>query len=297
MRVWRALKHRGAAILRDGVYVLPESEGNRSTFQEQIDQVHEAGGSAYLLTYRDEDGSQGEHFRALFDRSDDYDDWLNTVAAFQHGLSALDEARARKQEVQLRRTYESIRNTDYFPNSAQERAANALLTLTDAVNARFSPDEPNAADRDIERRSLNDFQTRRWATRQSLWVDRVASAWLIRRFIDRQATFLWLEQPSDCPPDAVGFDFDGAMFSHVRSLVTFEVLLRSFGLVDNAALKRIGMLVHYLDVGGVPVAEASGFLALLAGAKKTSNDDDAFLDSAGYLFDHLHTAYAAEAVE
>jgi hypothetical protein len=89
-----------------------------------------------------------------------------------------------------------------------------------------------------------------WGTRQHLWVDRVASAWLITRFIDNEATFVWLAKPSDLPRGAVGFDFDGAEFTHVSELVTFEVLLASFGLDGDEALQRIGTMVHGLDVGG-----------------------------------------------
>lgn len=297
MRIWRALKHCGAAILRDGVYLLPESDDNRATFQAQLSEVNEADGAAYLLTYRDEDGIHGERFRTLFDRSRDYDDWLNTLTAFQSSLMTLNEAQARKQEVQIRRAFDAIRNTDHFPGEAQTRAASALSALTDSINAQFSPDEPNAVTRQIVLHECSDFESRRWATRKHLWIDRVASAWLIRRFIDTSAEFIWLDQPSDCPPDAVGFDFDGATFSHVNNLVTFEVLLRSFGLDSDTAVSKIGLLVHYLDVGGVPQAEAVGFLALLAGARETSNGDDAFLESACQLFDHLYAAYAAEKAE
>ena len=120
----------------------------------------------------------------------------------------------------------------------------------------------------------------------------MASAWLIERFIDPAASFLWLAHPRDCPADAVGFDFDGATFSHVEHLVTFEVLVRSFDLTGDLALNKVGALVHYLDVGGMPVAEAAGFVAMLAGAKHQAADDDALLDRAGALLDHLYAGYA-----
>ncbi|HLF12179.1 MAG TPA: chromate resistance protein ChrB domain-containing protein, partial [Gammaproteobacteria bacterium] len=81
----------------------------------------------------------------------------------------------------------------------------------------------------------------------------------------------------DCPPDAHGFDFDGATFTHIGDRVTFEVLLTSFGLDNDIGLGRIGELVHYLDVGGETVAEASGFEAVLAGLRESSPDDDALL--------------------
>jgi hypothetical protein len=137
-----------------------------------------------------------------------------------------------------------------------------------------------------------DFQKRRWVTRRRPGVDRMASAWLIRRFIDPKAKFLWLKRPKDCPKQAVGFDFDGAEFTHVDSKVTFEVLLVSFGLEGDAALSRLGALVHYLDVGGIPVPEAPGFAAIVSGARALLPNDAALLDRVSPVLDSLYHAYS-----
>jgi hypothetical protein len=94
-------------------------------------------------------------------------------------------------------------------------------------------------------------------------VNRVASAWLIRRFIDPEARFKWLARPSDCPKSALGFDFDGAAFTHVGDRVTFETLMVSFSLEEDPALLRPAAMVHQLDVGGEPGPEAAGFEAVL----------------------------------
>ena len=294
MRVWRALKASGAAILRDGVYVLPESKETHSVLQEQAGNVQEAGGTAYLLTYPANDSRLGTEFRNLFDRSAEYGEWLARVAGFVNGLAALDEPEARRKEAQLRREFEGLASTDYFPGAAKGRAEQGLQEMSDAVIARFSPDEPTARLGSIEPRAISEFRGRRWATRRHLWVDRVASAWLILRFIDPEASFVWLSHPCDCPPDAVGFDFDGATFTHVENLVTFEVLLRAFELTENPALAKLGALVHYLDVGGTPVVEAAGFITMLAGVKHQCRDDDALLDAASALLDFLYAAYAHE---
>ena len=137
----------------------------------------------------------------------------------------------------------------------------------------LSPDEPHAVAGVIERRHPSDYRQRLWATRRRPWVDRLASAWLIRRFIDPEARIQWLESPADCPGDALGFDFDGATFSHVGSRVTFEVLAASFGL-DRPAITKLGLLVHYLDVGGVQPPEATGVETVLAGLREMRQDDD-----------------------
>jgi hypothetical protein len=125
----------------------------------------------------------------------------------------------------------------------------------------------------------------------------MASAWLIRRFIDPRANFLCLETPADCPPDALGFDFDHATFTHVAptshasELVSFEVLAASFGLDADPAIARIGAIIHFLDVGGAPLPEASGIEAVLAGLRAGASDDDARLTAAGRVLDGLYTNY------
>jgi hypothetical protein len=139
------------------------------------------------------------------------------------------------------------------------------------------------------------FQGRRWATRQRPWVDRLACAWLIRRFIDDKARFVWLADPAGSTPaprGALGFDYDGARFTHVGTRVTFEVIAASFGLDADPRLLRIAQSVHYLDVGGIPSPEAAGLGAVLAGLHEVHTDDDALAAAAALVFDALYAAPA-----
>ena len=291
MRVWRALKARGAGILRDGVYVLPAVDDSRELLEEQATTVEGAGGNAYLLPYGDLGPQQAAQFRALLDRTGEYEEWTGKAIALQDALPDIDEPEARRRETQLHRELDGINAIDYFPGERQAHTATAFKQIAGAINAKFSPGEPTASTGHIETQDPRAFQAHVWATRKGLWVDRVASAWLIRRYIDPDARFLWLDRPADCPAGAVGFDFDGARFTHVGDSVTFEVLMHSFDLAKDRALSRLGALVHYLDVGGVPVAEAPGFVAMLGGAKRACANDDALLDAAGGLLDHLYAAF------
>jgi hypothetical protein len=102
---------------------------------------------------------------------------------------------------------------------------------------------------------------------------------------------VWLKRTQDKPKRAIGFDFDGAEFSHVDSKVTFEVLLTSFGLEDDVGLAKLGTLVHFLDVGGTPVAEAPGFAAIVSGARSLEPTDDALLSSVTPVLDSLYQTY------
>jgi hypothetical protein len=125
----------------------------------------------------------------------------------------------------------------------------------------------------------------------------VASAWLIRRFIDPDAQFLWLKSPDECPQGVLGFDFDGAAFTHVGERVTFEVLLASFGLDKDLALLRLGEIVHALDVGGRAAPEAVGFEAVMAGTRQRVDNDDELLAQMSPVLDALYTHFAASATE
>jgi hypothetical protein len=295
MRFWRALKAMGCAVLRDGVYLLPQSETSGPALQELADGIVEAGGSASLVQAISRDRAQDELFRGLFDRTEEYAQLAKSLRAARKSLSGLSAPEINRAMRRLRREYEALRAIDFFPGEATTRAEANWTDFAGVVETVLSPDEPHAADGSIPRLDRKDYQGRTWATRRHLWVDRVASAWLIRRFIDPKARFVWLDKPSSCPKKALGFDFDGAAFTHVGDKVTFEVLLASFGLDRDPALARLGELVHALDVGGAPVAEAGGFEALMTGARQRATDDDALLEQMTGPLDSMCAFYAEPA--
>jgi hypothetical protein len=296
IRLWRLLKSLGAAVLRDGVYLFPQRESLRQALEEQVQGVQALGGAASLLAVEPLTDTDVQ-FRALFDRSEEYAALLAAIAQLRSSVSAATEAQARRQLQQWRREYEALAAIDYFPGPAQAQCAQVLAEAEDAVTRFFSPDEPRPLHAGIRRLERAAYRGKQWATRHRLWVDRVASAWLIRRFIDPEARFLWLRTPQDCPADAVGFDFDGAAFTHTDHHVTFEVLLASFDLTRDPALARLGVLVHTLDVGGVPVPEAPGFEAILTGARTSCADDDQVLMAMIPVLDALYTAFGEKTAE
>jgi hypothetical protein len=293
IRLWRLLKSLGAAVLRDGAYLLPHRDTLRQALEEQVQGVQSTGGAAYLLAVTPITETKA-HFRALFDRSEDYARLLAALAHCRASVAQATEAQARRQLQQLRREYAAIEAIDYFPGPAQAQTIQALAEAEAAITRQFSPDEPQPLHTGIRRLERAAYRGKRWATRQRLWVDRVASAWLIRHFIDPEARFLWLKTPQECPADTLGFDFDGAMFSHTARQVTFEVLLASFDLATDAALARLGVLVHALDMGGVPVPEAAGFEAILTGARASCADDDQLLTQMTPVLNALYTAFQQE---
>jgi hypothetical protein len=263
MRAWRALKAKGCAVLRDGIYLLPHTGEREDMLRELADSIDEAGGTAHLLRAQSLDASQEADFRALFDRNADCATFVASLSAARKTLGGLPPADVTRLLRRLRKDYDAIRTIDYFPGNASTDVDAAWEDFTALADTVLSPGEPRSAERVIRPLRRDDYQARTWATRQRLWVDRVASAWLILRFIDPQARFVWLASPAACPPDALGFDFDGAAFTHVGERVTFEVLIASFGLDEDAALLRLVDAVAVAMITPGPVVITVGFIGYL----------------------------------
>jgi hypothetical protein len=291
MRLWRAVKTLGCAALRDGAYLLPASDQHAAALTELAALTNAEGGQALVVDVTPRSADDHAAFMALFDRSGDYADLVLQLNQARKGFASQTPAEVSRAVKRFRKDLDAIERTDFFPNEASLGAQAAWSDLQDAANAVLSPGEPQSEQRVIAQLAMADYQGRTWATRRHLWVDRIASAWLIQRFIDRQAKFLWLDSPADCPSDALGFDFDDAAFTHIEDKVTFEVLLASFGLDDNEALSRLAAVVHALDVGGANAPEALGFEAILSGARARLPDDDALLAEIGAVLDSLYTHF------
>lgn len=289
MRAWRALKNTGAAVLRDGVYLLPEHGDGQTILSDIAEDIEKNGGTTYLLsTHADQ-----ETFASLFDRSAEFAELAEAIAQSRSKLDEDTATETLKQARKLRKTFEQLSAIDFFASESQKQTGATLLELENAAIRILSPDEPHSVQGEIPRLLLADYRKRVWATRARPWMDRLASAWLIRRFIDPQARILWLKSPADCPPDAIGFDFDGATFSHVDAKVTFETMIASFGL-ESHALMRLGSIVHFIDAGGLQPPEAAGIERVLAGIRTTVTDDDQLLMIASGIFDALITTFEQE---
>ncbi|HEX3139083.1 MAG TPA: chromate resistance protein ChrB domain-containing protein [Rhizobacter sp.] len=294
VRIWRSLKATGCATLRDGVYLLPANAVTASRLWAIEQAVREGGAEAHMLTLQARDAEQERGFCALFDRSEAYADFAQSLKDARKRLKSAGEPELRKLLRSLDQQLQAIQATDHFPGAASAGSITGLETLRAEIEQTLSPGEPSAGtEAAIEPLRREDFQGKTWATRKRPWVDRLATAWLIQRFIDAQPRFVWLADPSKCPKSALGFDFDGARFSHVGHWVSFEVVARSFGLHEDPALLRLGEIVHCIDIGGIPADEAPGIEALVRGLQLQHKTDDALLAAAITLFDTLYTALRA----
>ena len=297
MRVWRALKESGCGVLRDGVYLLPAGSTRAPALAEMESDIRAEGGFAMAVEMNVRTGAQAEHVRKLFDRSADYGDLVEKINAGKTTLARLGLRRAQTLAQRLRRSFEKLAESDFFPGPAKAQAEEALAGLAGRLQELYSGGEPRASKKRVRRLDAGKYRNRLWVTHARPWIDRLASAWLIKRFIDGGAKFGWIEKPRDCPPKAIGYDFDGAEFTHSGSRVTFEVLLASFGLEQDQALAAIGAAVHFLDAGGIPVADARGLETVLRGAREKARNDDELLSAASKIFDLFYSAYEKEHAE
>src|SRR5262245_43548623 len=176
VRVWRTLKQTGCGVLRDGVYVLPKSAPGGKVLRAMESEITSAGGSAMVVELAPKQGEL-PRMRRLFDRSADYDTLVRQI-------SAADSPRALPR---LERSFAALAAIDFFPGAAKRQAAEALA----AFRRAHPVGEPRASLRHLRPLDPKTYRISVWATRKNLWVDSLASAWMIRSFIVHNGCFVF----------------------------------------------------------------------------------------------------------
>ena len=290
MTVLRTLESLGCAVLREGVYLLPDTPHNRSGLQRLADYSTRIEGVAQILSVTGIDDVQTQNLQKLFDRTSQYEALIKDVEALSAGFGVADPVALTRVLAKQRRELDRIRLLDFFRSPIATAAEQSLLEMERKVRALLFPQQTSELPAGLE--DPGPFFQRTWATRRPLFADRLASAWLIRRFIDPEANLIWLDKGQERPAGALGFAYDGAHFCNSDSRVTYEELLFYFNLVDQPALARIGTLVHALDAGNEDVPEAPGVETMLEGARRRAQGgDDELLAESEKTFDLLYEAY------
>jgi hypothetical protein len=286
MRVLRTLESLGAAVMREGAYILPHTAANRQALEALADYVGKSAGSAQVLEVQASSEAQQESFQRLFDRSARYEALIKNVESLRVGFGHSDPSAISRVLHKQRREFDAIAALDFFPTPARARAERALAEVSAAVKQlRFAGATPAALS------AGESLQRRNWATRKPPWADRLACAWLVRRFVDPEATLVWLDKNDALPAGAVGFAFEGAHFAPDATRVAYEEMLVRLDLQKNPALVKIGSIVHFLEMGGEPVPEAAGVQTLLHGAQRRAPRAEEWLAEAEKTFDLLFEAY------
>jgi hypothetical protein len=299
VKVGRRLQSLGAVAVKNSVYVLPQSEQAREDFQWVRQEIVAGGGDASVCEARFVDGLSEGAVEALFHaaRDADYERLAREVRRVQGALTRRGRRKAARGGAgtpalaRLRQRLGDIAAIDFF--GARGRAT--VETLLASMEASLRP--PQTPAEVVARVSAGDVRGRTWVTRSGVYVDRIASAWLIRRFLDPEARFKFVRgQRHAAVPGELRFDMFEAEFTHEGDLCTFEVLRRRFGLAD-AALGPIAEIVHDLDLKDARFArpEAAGLERVLAGIALRYRDDESRLQDGRAVFDALYESFKRKA--
>ncbi|HJT24381.1 MAG TPA: chromate resistance protein ChrB domain-containing protein [bacterium] len=295
VKIWRRLQTVGAVALKNSVYVLPDSEKSREDFEWLRKEITAEGGEADVCESQFGPEARDEEIVKLFTaaRKADYENWLKDARGLQARLKSPatrmegDRTQSLKQELRnLKERLEAVREIDFFASPSGTRASNLLLWLENLLRHKAHEDYLPA----LEKARKEDYQGKTWVTRRNLHVDRLASAWLIQRFIDPKAKFLFVDGKTYTPKkNEVRFDMFEAEFTHHGNLCTFEVMRLKFHL-QAAALRAIAEIIHDIDLEDFKYGreETSGVEGLVDGAVLRFGEDAERVDFARKMFDSLY---------
>jgi hypothetical protein len=287
VKIWRRLQAMGAVAVKGAVYALPLDDQTQEDFRWLVREIIGSGGEASLCEARFVDGLSDQEVRGLFDaaRDADYEAIRKQAGALTDDLAA--QADSRRQLARLRRQLTQIAAMDFFGASGRAAAEAAISTL----EARLAePAEVGPEESMISGERLHGLHGRIWVTREGVHVDRIASAWLVRRFIDREAHFTFVPSEGGArPAGTIRFDMYEAEFTHEGDKCTFEVLLER-ALLDDPALHAIGELVHDIDLkdGKFGREETAGIAGLIGGIVLAHADDEQRVARGAALLDDLY---------
>src|SRR5438477_4125417 len=297
VKIWRRLQGIGAVAVKNAVHALPMREGTQEDFEWLMREIVEGGGEAFLCETRLIDGLSDEQVQKLFDeaRDADYEDIVKDARTLTKSLrpnakpERVNELRA--QVARLRKRLAEVVEIDFFGAIGRETAEGSLSEL----EARLNEDEAVAkkANVDPKASAFGALRGRTWVTRQGVHVDRIASAWLIRRFIDPEAVFKFVSGKGYRPAEGeLRFDMFQAEFTHEGDKCTFEVLLDRVALNDPA-LRAIAEIIHDIDLRDNKFGrdEAGGIRTLIEGIALTTSDDSERIARGTEVFNNLYEVF------
>ena len=303
VRTWRKLQKLGAAAIKNSVYVLPFNKKTHEDFQWLKQEIESAGGEATVLRANSVEGVTDDEIIALFrrDRDEEYArvtaelDGLTEALREQKREAQLSVARISGYEAELDKLHaelERIMATDFFgargrasATAAYERCQRALRLLQ-SRGAETVETVPSGGGGALD---LAQYQGRRWFTRRNLHIDRLASTWLIKRFIDARPRFSFVTE-GETVEGGIPFDMFGVELTHHSEDCTFETMIKRFGLSGDQGLRGIAEIVHDIDLKDNKFnrLEAAGLDAVVRGLAELLRDDRKLLRQSGAIFDGLY---------
>ncbi len=295
VKIGRRLQRLGAAPIKNSVYVLPRNEQSYEDFEWVVREIVEGGGDASVCEARFVEGLSDAEVEALFNaaREADYLELADEARRAQSMLSLSKKTEDSKEELEstiarLRKRLAEIENIDFFAATGRVTVEALLVSLEARLKASNSPSQ--RGDAPAPGLPIEKVQARTWVTRKGIHVDRMASAWLIRRFIDKDARFKFVPGKAYRPEAGeLRFDMFEAEFTHEGDRCTFEVLLQRFGL-SEPALKQVAEIVHDIDLkdGKFGREDALGVDRLIAGIAMANPEDEKRLAEGSAVFNNLY---------
>jgi len=292
VKIWRRLQGIGAIAVKNAVHVLPMNEETQEDFEWLLREIEEGGGEAFVCEARLIDGLSDQEIRTLFDRARDADyaqvvkDARALAKSLRPNAKTSKLADVRSQVARLRKRLAEIVAIDFFGAIGRETAEEAIRTL----EARLNEDADVKGKDQSAARPAETLRNRTWVTREGVYVDRIASAWLIRRFIDPEARFKFVSGKGYRPKEGeLRFDMFEAEFTHEGDKCTFEVLLDRCGLKDTA-LRAIAEIIHDIDLkdGKFGRTEVEGIRTLMEGIGAATSDDTQRIARGTEVFNDLY---------
>jgi hypothetical protein len=299
VKIWRRLQGIGAVAVKNTVYALPATAETQEDFEWLLKEIADGGGEAVICEARLIDGLTDEQARGLFDaaRDKDYEELTKEARALVADLEAAngrkDPSEASAQVRRIRKRFTEIEAIDFFGASGS-LGAGSLLT---ALEKRFAEEKPTTEDvtRSPQREAIS-LKKRTWVTRRDVHVDRIACVWLIRRFIDLEATIRFVAGKGYAPKEGeLRFDMFEGEFTHEGDHCSFEVLLTRAGLSDPA-LQAIAEIVHDIDLKDSKFGreETTGIAHLITGIASANVNDEDRTSQGAPVFDSLYQYFRSK---
>ncbi len=294
VKIWRRLQRLGAVAIKNSVYVLPKNDQTQEDFQWVLREIVEGGGDASLCEARFVEGLSDDQVEALFQavRAAEYDQIVEEARHLAEGPvpdGQIEETRRTKSEVdlaRLKRRLAEVVAIDFFGAPGREAAEG----LVSGVEARMRDKRLGKEIGNVTATRREDLQGKTWVTRKGIHVDRMASAWFVRRFIDSGARFKFVPAKGYKPlADELRFDMFEAEFTHEGDRCSLEVLIERTG-INEPALGPIAEIVHDVDLKDSKFGrqETPGIERLIAGIAMAHKDDETRLARGEAVFDDLY---------
>ena len=290
VKIWRRLQALGAVSVKNAVYALPAGEQAQEDFEWLLKEINDGGGDGLIWEARLLDGMSDQDVRTLFNtaRDADYQAIATEIRALQSAKNTSQEAETRGKATRLRAHFTAVTAIDFFGADGRE-ATEGLLGALETRLREENTDMPKPPPKPTQDRNAT-YRGRVWVTRKSVQVDRIASAWLIRRFVDPDAAFKFVPAKNYVPhPGELRFDMFEAEFTHQGDRCTFEILLAHTGLKDPG-LTALSEIVHDIDLKDAKFGreEAGGVARVIEGIAASEKDDARRLERGGVILDDLY---------